>query len=132
VTFADQHHLRGLVALHALDARLLKDRGFYKLKNRFMAAVARQPETIVKEYVDANGSNWLAISSMGYCFRIPGRLASKEMRARATFAYTSPEMTPAPEGDINVEAELRALDDAGRVLNGSAPAARTMFTSANA
>jgi hypothetical protein len=71
-------------------------------------------------------------SAMGYTFRLPGRVVSKEMKARATFVLKAPELTSDPEGNVDVETELRALDAAGRVLNGKAPAARATSASANA
>jgi len=132
VTYAEQHLIRGLAALHALDARLHKDKKFYKLKNRFIEAVARRPETQVQEHVDSDEASWLVVSSSSYVFRIPGRVASKELRARASFALKAPEMMPSPEGDVDVDVELRALDDASRVLNGRPPAARVTSADANA
>jgi len=41
-------------------------------------------------------------------------------------------MMPSPEGDVDVDVELRALDDASRVLNGRPPAARVTSADANA
>lgn len=131
MTFAEQHLLRGLVALHALDARLLKDKRYYKLKNRMLEAVARRPEASVLEYIDGEASRWLFVSASSYSFRLPWNVTSDAMRARASYAHVAPQLTPAPEGDIDVEAELRALDDAGRVLCGKPPTSRPKSVSAH-
>jgi hypothetical protein len=134
MSLADQHLLRGLLALHALDARLHQDRGFYRLKNRFLEAVARREETTIIEYVDGDRMLWVAVSAMGYTFRMPGRLASEFMRERARFVTNTPAVTPPPEGDVDVEAERCALDEAGQALNGNKvpPPAHSASTGASA
>lgn len=134
MSLADQHLLRGLLALQALDARLHKNRAFYRLKNRFLEAVARRPDANVVDFVDADRTLWIAVSLQGFAFRMPAVLATKELRARACFVMATPVLTEPVAGDVDVDAEMRALDEAGRALNGNkvAPPARAASAGASA
>jgi hypothetical protein len=118
MSVADQHLLRGLIALHALDARLF-NRQFYKLKNGFLEAVGQQAQATVCEHVDADEMGWIVVSAEGFTFRMPSRFASNELRERATYTLKAPVVTEGSKGAVDVQAELRRLDAAVRALSGS-------------